>query len=625
MSSIFGIGARGGLWVAMAVWVLQGCGGGGGDSASSDTSDPNAPTFRFNADYRSPDELSKQIMVTGAFMLQLAQFTTDIAQRFAVPGSARSVSANCADSGSIDLLFDDRDSSGGPSSGDNITVALRNCGVPILARTVTGRVRVDIGTVGTAGVEAELQARMTVLDALNLAPFGAGNTSGVSPLGTLRGSLAARWSSDRLTEQLRALSTPEDDLRVNTMHGGVESVDSMRRIEIAHTTRLDAATVSSSMAYVLDVGARGGHLRVRQAVPFISDLNALPHAGGVEADLGGNDLLQVQKVVRQGTFHYIEWVLSQRPSGYVVLRNDMPWDDGYGVLTSDIRAWSGIGLGLFVQGTSDVGGGFGVAAPWQGVMAYSAIDRACAQNIGAGVFAYTRADALFQRPVVPVPGATSEGSVFRLQFGRAIAANTPPLQFRFRDAQETPEPNFPYWNVAATAVRHGAMFEIRPAEALRHGRTYILESSLDGKDWNGERNFYDANGRLMTTGGSSFAQVYTDDVLRVELAPADLVVASATKPARLNAVVSARDGQAIASYRWEQLSGMPVSFSAPEAAVTDVGYSAGPRDVAPVLVQLTVTDARGARQRLRIVLTVGDRVAAGALYDRRLADSSTYR
>lgn len=612
MSSIFGIGARSGLWVAMAALALQGCGGGGGDSAASDTSDPNAPTFRFNADYRSPDELSKQIMVTGAFMLQLAQFTTDIAQRFAVPGSVRSVSANCADSGSIDLLFDDHDSSGGPSSGDSITVALRNCGVPILARTVTGKVRVDIGTVGTAGVEAELQARMTVLDALNLAPFGAGNTSGMSPLGTLRGSLAARWSSDGLTEQLRALSTPEDDLRVNALHGGVESVDSMRAIDITHTTRLDAATVSSSMAYVLDVGARGGHLRVRQTVPFVADLNALPRAGIVEADLGGNDLLQVQKV-RQGVFHYIEWVLSQRPSGYVVLRNDNAWEDAYGMLTSDIRVWSGVGLGLLVTGTSDLGGGFGVAAPWQGVMAYSAIDRACAQNIGAGLFAYTRADALFQRPVVPVPSATSEGSVFRLQFGRAIAANTPPLQFRFRDAQETPEPNFPYWNVAATAVRHGAMFEIRPAEALRYGRTYILESSLDGTDWNGERNFYDTNGRLMTAGGSGFAQVYTDDVLRVELARADLVVPSATKPARLTAVVSARDGQTIASYRWEQLSGTPVSFSAPEAAVTDVGYSAGPRDVAPVLVQLTVADARGAKQRLRIVLTVGDRVAAGAL------------
>lgn len=604
---------------------LAACGGGGGSASSDPAPDPDAPTFAFNAAYRSPDELSKQIMATGSFMLQLAQFTIDTAQRFAVPGSAGSVSANCAYTGSVDLQFDDRDNSGGPSAGDSITVTLRNCGVPILARTATGTLRVDIRAVSTAGVEAEVQARMTVLDALQLTAFGPNNTSGVSPLGTLHGSMAARWSSDGLTEELRALSTPEDDLRLNALHDGVESVDSMRRIDVSRSTRLDAATVGSSMAYVLDVGARGGHLRVRQAVPFVSDLNALPRAGRVEADLAANELLQIQKVVRQGTFHLIEWVWSQRPSGYVLFRNDMAWDDGYGMLTYDVRVLSGVGLPLSVSGTTDLGGGYGVAAPWQGVLANSAIDRACAQISAAGVSAYTRADALFQRPVVPVPGATSEGSVYRLQFGRALAVNTPALQFRFRDAQETPEPDFPYWNVAATAVRRGAMYEVRPAEALRHGRTYYLESSLDGTDWNGERNFYDTSGQLMSIGGSTLAVVYTDDLLRVELAPGDLVVPSVTKPARLTPVVTARDGQAIASYRWEQLSGSPINFSAPESAVTEVSYAAGPRDVAPVLLQLTVTDVQGARQRLRAVLTVGDRAPGGALFYRRLSDSSDYR
>ena len=601
---------------------LAACGGGGGSASSDPAPDPDAPTFAFNAAYRSPDELSQQIMATGAFMLQLAQFTTDMAQRFAVPGSARSVSANCAYTGSVDLLFDDRDNSGGPTAGDSIAVTLRDCGVPILARTATGTLRVDIRAVGTAGVEAELQSQMTVLDALQLERFGPTNAGDVPPLGTLRGSLEARWSSDGLTEQLRALSTTADDLRLNALHGGAESVDGMRRIDVGHTARLDTASVESSMSYVLDVGSRGGHLRVRQAVPFASDLNALPRSGRVEADLAGNELLQIQKVVR-GSFHMLEWVWSRRPSGYVLFRNDQTWDGAYGMLTYDVRLSSGAGLPLSAIGTTDVGGGYGVAAPWLGVMAYSAIDRACAQIGVAGVSAYTRADALFQRPVVPVPGATSEGSVYRLQFGRALASNTPAMQFRFRDAQETPEPDYPYWNVAATAGRRGAVYDIRPAEALRHGRTYYLESSLDGIEWNGERNFYDTGGQLMSIGGSTLATVYTDDVLLVELArPVDLVVLSATKPARLVPVVTARDGQAIASYRWEQLSGAPVNFSAPESAVTDVGYAAGPRDVAPVLIQLTVTDVHGARQRLRTVLTVGDRISIGGLFYRRQSDSA---
>jgi hypothetical protein len=609
---------------------LAACGGGGGGGGaagggtSTAASNPDAPTFRFNAGLPA-EELSQQILNTGAFLLRVAQFTTDVAQRFAVTGSPGSVTTNCAFTGSVDLAFSDRDGNGRVSAGDSVAVVLRNCGVPILARIVTGSLRVDITEVAAAGVDTGLQARMTVLDALQLTPFGGYNSIGLYPLGTLRGSLAARWSSDGLSEQLQAVSTAEDDLRMNVLIRGVESTDAARKVDISRTTRMDAATVSTSLSYLLDVGSRGGSLRVRQTQAFVADVNVLPKVGSLEAEMADNIVLRLAKTKQDG-FHFLNMVLTQRQSGAVLTNKDLPtWSDVDGMLMYDIRAVLPVGLGPSVASWSDEGGGFSVATSWQGLPADSAIDQACAQNTGAGVFAYKRADALFQRPVVPGLGATSDGSVLRLHFGRALAENTPALQFRFRNELPSIDPDFPLWVVAATAVRRGAMYEIRPAEALRHGYTYILESSFDGKDWNGTRTFFDAAGRVVATGDMGFAVIYTDDVLKVELALGDLVVPSPAMPVRLSAVVTARDGQSVASYRWEQLSGAPVIFSAPGDAVTEVSYAAAGRDVAPVLIQLTVTDVRGAVQRVRAVLTVGDRFASGALFFRRVTGTGTYR
>jgi hypothetical protein len=586
------IGRR--LIAALVGLAVVACGGGGDEG--SGPLPPGLP---------GPDgagDLTIRVLDEGARLLDYARFAVQLAHRFADSEAPASVTANCAYAGHITLQFADRDGDRRASPGDTVTALLSNCGVPDLARAATGTLRVDILS-ASPSVDVGLQARLTVVDSLEIVALAGGPNIGAIVPGTLLGSLGVQWSEQSTGSQLQAVSTSEDDLRFVYVDGGVTVTDRLRAIDVSQTTRYDLATISSSMSFIRD-GQRTGTLRVRTPVPFEGDLNVVPRKFTVDAEMSDGTLLRAQRDTSV-TQQPIVNTLVVHPDG----SNSIPFMQPWGSFVSLFRDARG---NRTIDYTSDRGGGYVVLAPWRGTPIGSEIDRICEQRTQAGVSRY-RADALFQRTVAGRPGLSEPGSVLTIQFGRALAEGTAELQFRLKDAAEVIDAHFPTWHVATTTVRRGATYEIRPREALRQGRSYYLQASDDGVNWTEERIFLDPQGQPVNLAFSGFGTVWLDNSVVASAPNSDTATVAAASPARLRSEVTLRDGQAVAHYLWRQISGEPVLLTAPEAAETDVLLPSGaPRPVGEVVIELSVTDSLGSTDRLRVALTVGDHRPAGA-------------
>jgi hypothetical protein len=590
------------------------CGGGGGGGTGSGTgggtaADPVAgldtPTFQFSARYRETRwaELADEALQTGGRLLNYAQFATDLVHRFAASSGAAAITANCAYSGTITMQLSDRDGNARASVGDAITAVLDNCGVPALGRAATGTVRIDIQSSVSQDVTTDFLARLVVVDGLRLTGMAGGGNPGFLTPGVLRGSIGASWSEYTAGVQLRALSTTEDDLNFTATYDGIESVDRMRRIDVSQALRYDLATSTGTAAFMYDVGTRGGALRVRTPVSLQGDLDVVPRQMRVEMDIAGNQIIRLQRGTSI-TGPTIEQLYGS-VAGAVYGTSTAVWRGEVLRLTRDIRNPAGPDTYL------DQGYGVRSIASWRETAAMSDIDLACFRPV-AGV-SFFKADAVFQRPVVPPRALSEADGVMRLQFGRAIAESTPTLQFRFADSAEVFDPRYPAWHVPATALRHGATYEVRPSEPLRKGRIYLLQTSTDGVAWNAPRTFVDAQGAVVSSGGAALAALGTDISFTANIAAGDTGAVSAAAPARLQVGATLLVGQTVTAYQWQQVSGAPVILSSPQRADTDVILPTGPREVDDVVLQVTLTDSRGTTDRARVVVTVGDRASAGAV------------
>jgi hypothetical protein len=546
-----------------------------------------------------------EILGSGSSLLDFAQFTVDLAQRFAGSGSPTSVTANCAYTGQVTLQFDDRDGNGRASVGDVITATLSNCGVPALRRAVSGTLQVQI-VAASPSVDAGLQAHLVITDSLNIATWPGANI-GTIQAGTLRGSLDVKWSESSTSSQLEAISSSADDLRFTASYNGVQSTNTLRAIDVSRAVHFDSASISSSMAFLYDVGPRGGMLRVSTKQAFQGDLDVAPKQFVVEAEAAKGWVMRAERqtptlAAPSPVAHAVT------PEGVVRPAAPFEWSQMLSPMT-DPR------LGQDVQTYTDQGGGFAVMTNWRGLAYQSSVDRACQQTYTAGVSTKPyRADALFQRPVAPQPSLTETGAVLKLQFGRAIAAAPPDLQFRLADATEFADPKFPIWNVPATVTRYGAAYEIRPTEPLRQGRAYYLQSSYDGVTWTGDRIIRDAQNLIVNQGQEDFATLTTDNSLVASATNSDMATVAASSPARLRGTASLRDGQTATSYQWQQISGVPLQLSTPLNAETDAILASGnPPPVGDAVLQLTITDSSGAVDRVRVLVKAGGYVSQGAV------------
>lgn len=597
--------------LALVVCVLAatacggGSGGGGGEGGGGGTptpAGPDTPTFDFSPRYQGGhwSALVEETVLVGAGLLNYAQFTTDLVHRFAAGQNMAAATVNCAYSGTVTLQLTDRDGNGRASAGDSVTAVLDNCGVLALSRAATGTVRVDIQSSVSADVAIDFQARLVVVDSLRLAALAGGGNPGTLVFGVLRGSIGAQWSENNSGMVLRALSTTEDDLNFTATYNGIESVDRMRRIDVSQAVRYDLATSTGTLAFMYDVGTRGGAMRVRTPVSLQGDLDVVPKQMHVEIDLARGQSLRLQRATSP-TGPSIAMTLAT--NGVADDTTTGVWGGGLLRFARDIRNPRGAVSYL------DAGGGFLGISSWRETNLSTDVDSACRQG---STDAFFKADALFQRPVISPRALSEPDGVMRVQFGRAIAASTPALQFRFTDSQEAFDPRYPRWHVSATAERRGAYYEVRPSEPLRKGRTYWLSASTDGINWDAPLVFVDDQGGGVSSGGSSLATINTDITFVADLLFTDTGTVSASTPARLQSRANVLAGRTLVSARWQQISGAPVTLSTPDSVNTDVLLPAGPRDVADVVLQVTLTDNRGFTDRARVVVTVGDRITTGA-------------
>jgi hypothetical protein len=601
--------------LAMAASLLAVACGGGGSAISLDSGSggdipvpppvAESPPFRFNA--RIGEErwslLADETFAVGSRLLSYAQYSADLVRRFASSGSPAAVTANCAYAGTIKVQFFDRDGNGRASAGDTIVAVMDQCGLPVLDRTATGSVRIEITAAAAQGAAVEHQATLQIVGALQLEPMAGGDNHSANR-GILRGSIGSQWSESETGMQLRAASSVADDLNFTATYDGIESVDRMRRIDVSQTVRYDQATSTGTMAFSYDVSTRGGTLAVRTPIALQGDLDVVPKQMQVDIETGGNNVIRLQR--------------GNSPTGPVIDRTYGP--DSGSPRDSNSTTWSFETLRFAHDGRSarepvsylDQGQGLMTVASWEDTATTSAIDRACDRPV-AGV-SFSRADALFQRPVTPPPALSEPGGLLLLQFGRAIADTTPALQFRFADTAPSTEgsPTGPTWSVATTSVRRGSSYEIRPDEPLRKGRRYALQASANGVDWEIPPTFLDANGVDVLGTTSAIDVISTGFTLIARTGFRDTGTVSPEAPARLSAEATLRDGQSVTGYQWQQVSGSPVTLSSPGSAGTDVVIGAGPRVIGDVVLQVTITDSLGRSDRTRVIVSTGNYVASGA-------------
>lgn len=604
--------------ISLAAMAVAGCGGGGGGGGgATDGSpppvvvpppavDPDAPTFRFASRYSEGQagELATLVLNHGSHLIDLAQFATDITHRFAATANATSITANCAYTGSITLKLDDRDGNLRASAGDSITATLTNCGVPVLARSATGTLRIDLQTVATTADVAFL-ARLAMVEPLKTAALGGGPNPGIVLPIRWSGSVGVQWTESATGSQLKATSTAEDDLRITTTNQGADSTDALRKIDVSRSAGYDTASMSSALAFVLDLSGGGGTLRVRTPQPVRGDLGVLPKQLRVELDMADSQTLRIERGPSNGSLPPLASAALVTANGTPGQSASFQWGD-FLSLMRDVRS------GRALYSVSDEGFGFEVFSSWRGSALTREVDRICEQQIKAGVSNF-RADALFQRPVALQPGLSEAGGLMRLQFGRAIAESTPELRLRLADTTPTIDPKLPSWHIPVSVTRRGSSYEIRPSEPLRKQRSYNLQTSFDGINWTGDRIFRDAQNGIVSQGSESVAQLATDNTLVAAATFSDQATVTTASPARLRGEASLRDGQAVTRYQWEQLSGPALRLSAPQAADTDATLDAGgAQPIGDALLQLTVADSLGNSDHVRVAVKAGNQATQGA-------------
>jgi len=595
------------LWSSLSAcaWMLMACGGGGdgGAGESTPTTDPNAPTFVFDLNQDVDAQAAQymgEILDGAGSLLTYGQLTTDLAHRFMDVGSPRTVAANCPQLGRVSLTLDDRDGNNVTSAGDFITAVFDNCDIPSLGRTVSGTVQVQI-LAANASVNSDLQARLQIQDALKIGN-GPAQYLHAFEAGLLRGSLDVQWSEMTTGARLQVRSSAADDLRITANYDGTESTSTFRALNVERTVRHDTASISSSIAFRYDVGARGGMMRVLTRKPFEGDLNVASRQFQVEAEAAKGWLLRGERERSSTAISPSAIAYTITPAGVVGRTLTFGWGSG-AALMSDPRQ------GLQVATYTDQGFSQTVFSSVRGLVDNSAYDRSCQPADPAPC----NVDVLFERQIRRQPVLTEPGAVLRLQFGRAIAADTPAMQFRFFDPAGDRDAELATWDVEAATTRHGSMYEIRPAAPLRHGRQYQLQMSFDGINWTGERAIRDAGGQVVSIFDGAMLSFWTSHVLIAKADGSDTATIASNAPAQLRGSATVAPGRTVKAYQWEQLSGIPLQLSAPTNAQTSASLpSDAPLPVGEALIQLTITDDVGNRDRVRVRLKVGNQVTLGA-------------
>jgi hypothetical protein len=571
---------RHGGWAAVVVLsvLLAGCGGGGGGDSPAPT--PNEPSPA--ADRTRPLALTTTNMADAATLLPgmgeltltLAQYSADLTQRFASSGASATRDETCPNGGLLTLNLTDRDSDGRVSAGDSVIADLRDCGVPLVGEVLNGRISIDL-VAATGLPTGSLRATMSLPGGLEIV-----DTSRQGVVLSLQGSFGFDWSPQTFRTTLSVTPSAADDFRFMAVGSQGTIVEAIHTPNLSKSLRFDQARSVISMDFVYQSDLLGGSLTVSTPSPIQAYLNTYPETGSIEfAGAGGARLRLVPNFVSA----------SDQFKAELDSNNDGTTD-----ATTNV-AWMSASVGFLWWD--------GAVAPAWNSATFST------RNYLTTDFTQTLSYA------TPV----SVSGPYRLQFSREPASTTT-LFFRFADNGSNVVYDPVLVNVDADVQTQGAVAIIRPKQQLRHGRNYNLQISVDGVNWNNTVVVQDSLGNLVTFYGGSAAYVSTPDSLRAKATLTGGSLLSATVSVELSAATSISTNRPIASYHWAQLSGTPLSFSAPDAVTTQVSWGGTPPvGVETIPVELTVTDTAGEVERVRINVTAANvTTASKVLYYRSM-------
>jgi hypothetical protein len=556
--------------------AIAGCGGGGdgvGSSAAPGQPPAATPATPLVLDVQNARSVAILSIGLGEAVLSVAQFAVDSTRQFALPGVASPLVKTCPNGGLITITLTDRDADGTASAGDHVNIDARDCGVPVLTDIVNGVLDIDL-TATTGLPPRSLRGAVTLGSGLR---FGAASTTSVSLLGSMR----LEWSQSDVQTALRLLVAPADDLRIVVSDGVSSVTESIRQPDLAKTLNYDAARSIIQLSYRYESQAFFGSVVVATPDPLRAYLNTYPEAGGIVITGAGNSRLTVTPNFSSN-------------SELCQIALDL---DGNGTADfTDLAYWADSTVGYFWwDGTTPLN--WGSAA------------------IPARAFATT--DFFSATTLTWDTAATAS---LRLQFSRPLAGATASLYFRFADRGPTPYDDTPFVDVAATSERQGALVIVRPAQPLEHSHYYLLQVSRDGVEWFNGVTLQDTLGNSSSSPQWPLDVLTPDNVRAAAIAPAAPLL-SPTDRATLDAGGSTTSLRRITGYQWTQLSGTPLQFGDPSAALTTVAWgSSPPNGVEDAVVQLMVTDAAGDSDTTRITIRSGNVNGSGhVLYFRSTA------
>lgn len=602
-------------WTLLAcTCALMACGGGGGDSSSGPgesppvAAGPDDPTMTIGRSNLSStagaSTAAEFVLSTAAYSLNLAQLAVDVTHRMSIPGTAGSVSFLCMGNGRATVTRTDLDGDGHVGAGDEIDVSFERCAMPVIQRSLQGKLRVAVTDSASSISGSRLRLSVSIDGSLGLDledSFAFGESW---PHTALRGALQVDWDADAVSSRTRVRSAASENLIFDIRLPLPTARVSVRRLDLTKDIRYDEARISTTMAYIFDAGSAG-----RLVVSTPEPLTGLP----------GQRFTQGRVLVRAGfgaTLELSENLTPFGPDGSYQLRaaGGQLVEEGpiYLPPAAASLTWDGRRTVAYryTPGPQVPYIDFDGPRPPHGFAASEL--QVLLERHPDFVRGAHRVDAVFERPVLPDPPAMSGNALYRLRFGSPLAASQAALRWRFFDVNED-SPVVPSWSVPAEATRFGSVYLFRPLGPLRYGRTYHLQFSHDGVDWSASNSFALADGgAIALTGGAG--GVTTPPSLTLSIPFDFYAVPSPNHPATVSAT-AATDGASIASWRWEQLDGDPLILASPDAPSTAVAYAPGaPRPYGRSTLQLTVTDTLGRSQPIRVLVKAGDTALSGVLY-----------
>ena len=559
---------------AMTLWFVAafvaGCGGGGGgDAAPIPVATPapaRSPSAPLALNTGNAGDVTQRVLGTTETVLSLAQFAGESVQGLATPGASSPQTLNCFTifgvPSTISVTLTDRDGNGIASPGDHVSIHVNDCYLPWVNDTVHGSIDIELTSpsgLATGGVRGVIS-------------MGSGLAFGIdpsAPTSTLLGSAQLEWSTDEVTRTVRLSASAADDLRVTVRSAGSNVTEAIRQPELTKSVLYAEARTSVSISCAYDSEVSGGRTVVSTPVPLLAYLNTTADVGRIEF-AGAADSKVVVSAISTSPNRQYQFALDANGDGTAEERSIHDWLDA---VPLGFLWWDGLGT------------------------------------------ARLRSPSIGSRPVqstdfyatTTLRWATSSSSLVRLQFSRPIAASTPSLLFRLADRGAPAFDGSPLVDIGLSVEHHGALFVLRPVTPLRHDRLYDLERSTDGIMWNTTITVQDTFGNSLPSPslGGSFAA--TPATLLARPKTADGALFAASDVTHLDARASTTTDRPIVAYRWLQVAGTPLRINSPNSAQTDVSWnSVGPTGIESAVFELTVTDAAGDSDAVRLPIVSAD-------------------